>query len=288
VEEFSQVNIPIIDTHQHLVYSDKWTYSWTRGIPQLNGLAFRIDDYLREAEGAGVEGSVFMEASPDEWREEAPYVYTLAAQPRLGIRGVIANCRSEEDGFEEYLESIRGDKLVGLRRTCQTDPDELSQQPKFVENIRRIGRSGLTFDLCFLARQLPIAAALVQKCPGVQFILDHCGVPDIAGGALDPWRDHMRRLAALPNVACKISGVVAYCKPGNATIEAVRPYVEHSIESFGWDRVVWGSDWPVCNIGTTLRQWIAISREIVAAEPEANQHKLFHENAARIYSLGNL
>jgi predicted TIM-barrel fold metal-dependent hydrolase len=279
------VKIPICDTHQHLIYSEKWTYSWTKGIPQLEGKAFRIDDYLREIEGTDVRWSIFMETTPGAWREEAAHTYYLAEQPGSLIRGVIANCHPEEDGFEEYLDSIHSNKLVGLRRICHVEHDGFSQQPKFVENIRRIGRNGLTFDLCFLARQLPSALNLAQKCPNVQFILDHCGIPDIVGGSLNPWRDHLRQLAALPNVACKISGVLAYCRPDNATAEAVRPYIEHSIECFGWDRVVWGSDWPVCTLTTTLRQWVEISREIVRTAAETDQHKLFHKNAARIYGL---
>jgi len=279
------VTIPIVDTHQHLIYPDQWTYSWTKGIPALEGKAFRIDDYRREIEGTTISKSVFMETTPDAWREEAGHVYKLAAQPGSIIAGVIANCHPEEDGFEKYLDSIQSDRLVGLRRICHVEDDEFSRQPNFVENISRLGRRGLTFDLCFLARQLPIALELARKCPEVQFVLDHCGVPDIAGGSLDPWRDDMRRIASLPNVACKISGVLAYCKPGNATTEVVRPYVEHSIECFGWDRVVWGGDWPVCTLTSSLRQWVATSLEIASSAAKAEQHKLFHENAVRIYGL---
>jgi predicted TIM-barrel fold metal-dependent hydrolase len=279
------VSIPIIDTHQHLIYSERWTYSWTKGLPQLESNTFHLDDYLREIEGCGIRSSVFMETTPDAWREEAALISTLAAQPGSPITHLIANCHPEEDGFEEYLDSIRSDKLVGLRRVCHVEHDDFSKQPRFVDNIRRIGRLGLTFDLCFLARQLPSAIELVENCPDTQFVLDHCGVPDIARGVLDPWREHMRRLAALPNVACKVSGVLAYCALGNVTTEAVRPYVEHSIECFGWDRVVWGGDWPVCTLTTSLRQWVATSREIVSAAAESDQRKLFHENAIRIYGL---
>ncbi len=99
-------------------------------------------------------------------------------------------------------------------------------------NVRRAGSLDLTFDLCFLARQLGIAQELPRKCPDTQFVLDHCGVPDIAGGIVESWRAAIRDLAGLPNVACKISGVLAYCSPENATVEAVRPWVEHCIESF--------------------------------------------------------
>ena len=281
------MNIPITDTHQHLIYPDQWPYSWTDGIPQLARQAFRYEDYLRAIAGAGVTKTIFMETSPDDphFHAETKLVYELSAQPGSMIAGVIANCRPEDAGFEKYVEIIRHPKLVGLRRILHVVPDEMSQQAGFVENVRRMGRMGLTFDLCFLARQLPLALELAKKCPDTQLILDHCGVPDVAGQALDPWRENIRALAVLPNVACKISGVLAYATPGHATAAAVRPFVEHCIKSFGWDRVVWGSDWPVCNMTTTLGDWVSISRELVRNESEANQKKLFHENAERIYAL---
>ncbi len=277
--------IPLLDTHQHLIYPDQWPYSWTNGVAPLKNQSFRIEDYRREIEGTGIEATVFMETTPDNWREEAGFVYQLAGRENSLIRGVVANCHPEETGFEPYLASIQHPQLVGLRRICHTEADDFSQNPRFIENVRRLGSLNLTFDLCFLARQLPFATELARKCPDVQFILDHCGVPDIAAGALDPWRENIRQIAALANVVCKISGVLAYCQPQNASTEAVRPYVEHCLESFGWDRVVWGSDWPVCNLTTTLRDWVKISREIVHNAAESDQHKLFHRNAARIYRL---
>ena len=222
------MSIPIIDTHQHLIYPDQWPYSWTGGIPQLAGKAFRYADYQQAIVGMGIAKTIFMETSPDDphFHAETKFVYELAAQPGSMIAGVIANCRPEEKGgFERYLESIRHAKLVGLRRILHVVPDELSRQPQFAENVRHAGKLGLTFDLCFLARQLPIALELVRKCPEVQFILDHCGVPDVAAQAPDPWRSYISVLAALPNVACKISGVLAYTAPGKTTSAAVRPFV---------------------------------------------------------------
>ena len=284
------MSIPITDTHQHLIYPDQWPYSWTDGIPQLAGKAFRYADYQRAIAGAGVTKTIFMETSPDDphFTAETRFVYELAAQPGSLIAGVIANCRLEEPGFEKYLAGILHPKLVGLRRILHVVPDELSQQSGFVENVRLIGRQGLTFDMCFLARQLPLALELARKCPGTQLILDHCGVPDVAAQALDPWRENIRALAALPNVACKISGVMAYAKPGEANAAAVRPFVEHCLEQFGWDRVVWGGDWPVCNMTTTLGNWVAVSREIVCLAAVADQEKLFFRNADRIYGLNRI
>ena len=280
------MSIPILDTHQHLIYPDRYPYAWTHGLSPLDGHAFRMEDYLTAIEATGITRTLFMEASPDDphWLDETKFVTELSEQPGSIIEGVIANCRPEsESGFEAYLESVRHPKRVGFRRNLHTMPDDLSQSDRFAANIRLLEKHNLTFDLCVLARQLPIGLDLAQKCPNVQFILDHCGVPDIAGNALDPWRDHIVQIAGLPNVACKISGVLAYCAPGNATTEAVRPYVEHCLESFGWNRVVWGGDWPVCNTQSDLKTWVRVSREIVSGADEADQRKLFHENAERIY-----
>lgn len=279
------MNIPIIDTHQHLIYPSTGSYSWTHGLDALNGKSFPIEEYRRLAEPARIVGSIFVETSPDGWRAEFAHIAQLASQPESGMVGIVANCRPEEEGFEEYLELIRTEKLVGLRRVCHTEHDDLSRQPRFVQNVRRVGSLGLTFDLCFFARQLGIALELARNCPDTQFVLDHCGVPDIAGGVMDSWCAAIRDLAVLPNVACKISGILAYCSPGNATVQAVRPWVEHCIESFGWDRLVWGSDWPVCNIRSSLPVWVEISRQIVQSASEDEHAKLFQKNALRLYGV---
>jgi predicted TIM-barrel fold metal-dependent hydrolase len=118
----------------------------------------------------------------------------------------------------------------------------------------------------------------------VQFILDHCGVPLVKERALDPWRANIKTLAAEPNVACKVSGIVAYAG-ADWTADDLRPFVVHVIESFGWDRVVWGSDWPVCTLTADLGRWVAATRTIIAGESADNQAKLLNGNARRIYRL---
>lgn len=280
------MNVPVIDTHQHLIYPELYPYGWTDGVPALAGKAFREEDYQLAIQGTGIVRTIFMETTPDgdHFHQETREVCRLAESPGSLIAGVIANGRPEEPGgFGIYLDGITHPKLVGIRRILHVEPDELSTTGHFVENVRMLGPRNLTFDMCFMARQLPLAVDLAGKCPDVQFILDHCGVPDVAGGALDPWRNRIRELAALPNVACKISGVIAYADPAKATADAVRPYVEHCIESFGWDRVVWGSDWPVCLTTSSIARWVSITREIVSGADLADQHKLFHVSAERIY-----
>jgi len=278
--------VEILDTHQHLIYPDRNSYAWTAGIPALADQAFTYEDYSTAAAGCGITRTLFMEADADRWQDETAMVLAMADDPDTIIDGVIANCRPEDgEGFDAWLDTIADTRVVGLRRILHTEPDALSQDDAFAANIRKLADRNLTFDLCFLARQLPIAIELAGRCDGVQLVLDHCGVPAIAAGAMDPWRAHISDLAAMPHVACKISGVIAYCEQGAGTADTLRPWVEHCIESFGWDRIVWGGDWPVCNLNGDLGQWVAASRALVAAEDEANQRKLFHENAVRIYGI---
>ncbi len=280
------MSVEILDTHQHLIHPDRLRYDWTSGIPALADRAFTYQDYLAAAADTGITRTLFMETDAAEWRDETAMVLEMADDPDTIVAGVIANCRPEDgDGFDAWLDTIADTRVVGLRRILHTEPDGLSRDDGFAANIRKLAGRGLSFDMCFLERQLPIAVELAAKCEGVQLVLDHCGVPAIAGGALDPWRQHIAELAAMPHVACKISGVIAYANPGEGTADTVRPWVEHCIESFGWDRVVWGGDWPVCNLNGDLGGWVATSRALVAGEDEANQRKLFHENAARIYAV---
>jgi predicted TIM-barrel fold metal-dependent hydrolase len=281
-------NLPILDTHQHLIYPDKFPYSWTEGVPQLAGKAFRYDDYLKAIEGTGIHQTIFMESGTDDphWREETRFVRELAGVPGSLIQGIIANCRPElESEFEAFIESVLPPPLAGFRRTLHTESDELSQRSCFAANVRLLAKYELTFDLCVLARQIPLATALAAQCPNVQFILDHCGVPDIAAGRFDPWRRYIGEIAQLPNVACKISGVMAYCRAGQATLEVVRPYLEHCLERFGWDRVVWGSDWPVCTTTADLLAWVDVTRRLIATAEESDQRKFLHDNAVRIYGV---
>jgi len=166
-----------------------------------------------------------------------------------------------------------------------TQPDELGREKTFIENISTLSSYGLSFDICVLAKQLPIAINLVSRCPAVSFILDHCGVPQVKEKILDPWRAHIAEIAKFPNVVCKVSGLVAYADPQKWTLEDLRPYVDHVIACFGWDRVLFGSDWPVCTLSASFKQWAEGLQSITASAGEMNQRKLFHDNAIRAYRL---
>jgi predicted TIM-barrel fold metal-dependent hydrolase len=277
----------IVDTHQHLWDKDLFHYAWLEPLPKLDR-SYRISDYRDAANGLEIDKSVFVECDVVEAQvmDEALHVLRLANDPSNRIAGIVASGRPENDGFPAHLDKLaKHPKVKGVRRILHTGPDEVGRGKTFIENVARLHKYGLSFDICVLARQLPVAINLVSKCPDVSFVLDHCGVPGVKDQVLDPWREHIRELSKLPNVSCKVSGLIAYADPANWKPEDLRPFVDYVIGSFGWDRVMFGSDWPVCNLTASYREWVESLLSLTQSGGEVNQKKLFRENALRIYRL---
>jgi predicted TIM-barrel fold metal-dependent hydrolase len=276
----------LIDTHQHLWDLDRFPYSWCASIPALDR-SFGYDDYAAASDRLGITKAVFVECDVDDPHAlaEARMIQELANEHSL-IAGIVAGARPESGGFRAQLEQLaRLSSVRGVRRVLHTQPDSLSETQEFAANLRLLPEFGFSFDLCVLARQLPQAITLVRRCPKVSFILDHCGVPDIRAGAMDPWRAHIDEIAAQANVVCKISGLVAYADPKTLTPDVLRPWFEHVVGRFGWDRVVWGGDWPVCTLSRSLAQWVEATHELARAAGERERTMLFHENARRVYRV---
>lgn len=273
-----------IDTHLHLILPDRFRYDWVAEIPTLHG-NFRLEDY-RVAAGSAITESIFMEVDVpwEQASSEAAFFCSLAEDPASGMAGVIAACRPENPDFKSDIEALAHPKLLGFRRVLHTQPDELSISAMFRENIRHIGKTGLTFDLCMLPKQLENGTALIDACTNTRFILDHCGVPDIASGDLSFWRVQLQEMSRRPNVFCKISGIIAYAL-GDITADKLRPVVEHAIACFGWDRVIWGSDWPVCNLTSDLRTWTRLLEDILSGCSADELARLYHRNARNVYRI---
>jgi predicted TIM-barrel fold metal-dependent hydrolase len=275
-----------IDTHLHLIARDKLGYGWTAGIPALATGDFTFADYLALTAGRGVVGAVFMETGVDDadYQAEARLVAGMVGQG--GLLGQIASCRPEDDaGFEAWLEECEGLHVHGFRRILHVMPDELSQSPTFRRNLARIGARGWAFDVCVLARQLPIALDLARACPDQPLVLDHCGVPDIAGNAFEDWAKGITALAALPHVNVKLSGITAYCAAGTANQATLQPWVDHVLNAFGPARMLWGGDWPVVNLGIGLPDWIDLSRDLLKTLTPAEQDQIGQGTARRVYRL---
>lgn len=275
----------LIDTHLHLIYRDRLAYGWTAGVPALATGDFTFAD-AQAAAGGRITGTIHMEVGVDDgdYMKEARFIAGMVRDRTL--LGQIASCRPETDaGFQDWLEECDGLGVVGFRRILHVVDDGLSQTETFRANIRRIGAKGKVFDMCFLARQLPLAAALARACPDVSFVLDHCGVPDVAGGAFDSWAASMTDLAEIDNIAVKMSGITAYCAPGTANLETVAPWLDHVIEAFGPLRIVWGSDWPVVNMGASMAGWLDISDAVLGRLSADEAAAIRVHNAERIYGV---
>jgi predicted TIM-barrel fold metal-dependent hydrolase len=272
----------IVDTHLHLVYQDRFSYPWLAGAPELNR-DWSVESYWAEAAPLGIEAALHMEVDVAEPQmlEESRFVLGLDR-----VVGAIANGRPEHADFEQQLEALAAlGGVKGVRRLLQGQPAELSQTETFRANLRLLPKYGMNFDICVKSHELMLAPPLIAACPEVQFVLDHCGNPKIAEGEWESWTTRMERVAELPNVVCKVSGILANVADG-WTVDQLRPYVEFVIETFGWDRVVWGSDHPVVTLFADLTKWVEASREIVAGASQAEQEQLFFRNAERVYRLG--
>jgi len=278
----------IVDTHQHLWDLDLFKYWWLADVPAINR-SYRMSDYLEATVGLNVVKSVHLEADVDEryMLDETRHLLALADRPDNPLEGIVACSRPENRDFESYLQQIVGNpKVKGVRRVLHTQPDEMARRDIFIENVGRLSQYGLSFDICMLPRQLPAAINLISRCPDVSFILDHCGIPQVKEKVLDPWRAHIAEIARFPNVACKISGLIAYADPKHWTPQDLQPYIDHVIACFGWNRVMFGSDWPVCTLSASYKQWVNALDSITRSAGADNQQKLFHDNAVKVYRLG--
>jgi len=276
----------ITDTHLHLVDRARLDYPWLSGVAALDR-DWTIDAYQTEAAKVGIARALHMEVdvAPDCIGEEIAFLDDLADQPGSMIAGIIAACRPEADGFADEIDrAVAHPRVVGFRRALHVVPDEVSQDEAFRANIRRLAAADLPFDLCVAARQLPLAIALVDAAPQTRFVLDHCGVPDIAGGGWDDWARDIAALAERDNVSAKISGIPAYAAPDWTTAD-LACWVSHVADRFGLDRLVWGGDWPVATLGGGLATWVAATRAIFAGCSADERAALYDRNAARIWGL---
>ncbi|MCA1368579.1 amidohydrolase [Bradyrhizobium sp. BRP14] len=276
----------IIDTHLHLIYRQRLSYPWLADVPLLNA-DFTYETYAREARRLGISAALHMEVDVAEADIEAEteLVAERAKAPGSLLVGAIAACRPESPDFPAYLERVRANPFVrGFRRVLHVVPNELSEGPLFRENIRRLGGTGLNFDLCVLPHQIEKAIALADLAPDVSFVLDHCGVPDIKSGGFDAWHGPVAEIARRPNVTVKLSGLPAYGAE-SWTLEDLKPYFARVVESFGFSRMVWGSDWPVCTLGGGLSTWVGATQALLSGVSLEDRTRVLADNARGLWKL---
>lgn len=273
----------IFDTHLHLIDRARLRYPWLAGLPALDR-DWDFDAYRATAARIGITDVLHMEVdvAESDIDAETAWIADLMARPGSPLRGAISAARPEADGFEAWLDRVDRRVVRGVRRVLHVVPDGLSQDERFRRNIRRLGQARLPFDLCMLQRQLSLAVDLVDACPDTLFILDHCGVPDIASGAFGDWATRISHLAERPNLYAKLSGISAYGPP-DWDLQTLQPYADHLIHSFGPQRVVWGSDSPVCTLQSSLPEWVATTHALLAGLTPDERDMVLHGNARQIW-----
>ena len=281
-------DFPIIDAHVHLYDVARLSYPWLADVPKLNRTALLAD--FDAARGAvEVAQIVFAEVAvaPGQHIAEAEFVQELAdGDARLAA--MIAHAPVEKgDAVAEDLEALsRFPILRGIRRLIEVERDPgICLEPGFLDGVRCVGRHGLSFDICVKNWGLGHAVELVRRCPDVSFVLDHIGKPDIRHGLREPWWSLIADLARLPNVAVKLSGVVTEADHTAWTREHLVPYVAHVIGCFGFDRVMYGSDWTVAELTHAYPTWVEILDGIVAGASADERRALYGGTARRVYRL---
>jgi L-fuconolactonase len=284
----AMIDFPVIDSHIHLLDQKRFGYAWADGEPKLKR-DWTVNDLANAAKPYEIEGLVFVEVDVDmpQYLDEAEWVDGLAASDRRVMGAVVCLPLEKGAAIEPEIAKVAGLKTArGVRRLIQNQPDpEFVLKPGFLEAMRLLPKYNLSFDICILHPQMPNTLAMMRQCPEVSFVLDHIGKPGIKAGLLEPWRAHLREMAALPNVVCKLSGVTTEADHKTWTRDQLRPYIDQVIECFGPDRILYGGDWPVSELAGSYLQWLATLDWATATFSPADKRKLFRDNAVRAYRL---
>jgi L-fuconolactonase len=277
----------VIDTHAHFWDVKALRYPWIEQ-GSIYDRTYSLPDYQRAAADIPVSRMIFVEcdAHPACCLREAQWVQRLAtSDPR--IQGIVArvpltgNPRVRAD-----LDAVSALPLLkGIRDNIQNNPPGFATQSAFVRGVKEIARRGLHFELCLKHGQLGETLELVSQCPEARFVLDHCAKPDILRGDREPWAAQIRAMAALPNVVCKISGLVTEADWEKWRPDEVLWYARHAADAFGPTRIMFGSDWPVNEAAGGYAKWYRLAEALAAPWSAADQESFFYRNAERVYRL---
>src|SRR5262245_1418674 len=279
--------MPIIDTHQHLWDLTRFRLPWIKKDSPLSR-SYLMSDYLEAAAGLNVVKTVYMEVDVDPAQQpaEAEYVVGLCQRADNPMVAAVVSGRPASEPFAKYVTAYRDSAVIkGVRQVLhgEATPAGYCLDPKFVKGVQLLGDLGMSFDLCLPPGEIADGVKLIDACPGTFFILDHCGNGDVKAKDRTQWQRDMAEMAKRKNVVGKVSGIVAGAAEG-WTPDDLAPVINHTLEVFGPDRVMFAGDWPVCTLRATLRQWVEALKTVVKDRKAEEQRKLFHDNAVRVYS----
>ena len=273
-----------IDAHQHFWRYNPDEYGWIDDSMIKLRRDFLPGDLQRELEHAGFDGCIAVQAR--QTIEETRWLLELAeASPFiLGVVGWVD--LQSEDVRSQLREFSKNPKLLGVRHIVQGEADDrFMLRPEFLRGVATLEEFGLTYDILIYARHLPVAAEFVQQFPRQSFVLDHLAKPLIKHGEIEPWRSDLRRLAEFPNVWCKLSGLVTEADWQAWTPEQIAPHLEAAFECFGPERLMIGSDWPVCTVAGSYSRTMNLVIEFLKGHPDAERDAVLGGTAAKFWRL---
>jgi L-fuconolactonase len=270
-----------LDSHQHFWNYSEDQYPWIQPSWPIRRsfLPVNLEPLLKSA---GIDGSIAVQAR--QTLEESRWLLELADQSSI-IKGVVGWVDLRSAAVEDQLAQFANHpKFVGVRHVVQDEPDDdFMIRPEFLRGISKLKQFGLRYDVLIFPKQLPAAIKLVQQFPEQPFVLDHIAKPHIKDGTISPWREQIQELAKAPNLMCKVSGMITEAKVPGWRYDQFVPYLDVVTEAFGVERLLYGSDWPVCLLAGSYTQVHSLAQRYFASQSEASKDAIFGGNTARFY-----
>jgi L-fuconolactonase len=277
----------IVDAHHHFWDPAAADYPWLTDELDVIRRAFGPDDLAPLLRSTGVDATVLVQTRSSH-EETVDFLATASQTP--WIRGVVGWVDLTDPAIDDVLARLQGgtggDRLVGIRHQAHDEPDPAwLVRDDVVRGIEAVARAGVAYDLLIRPRELPAALALARRVGEVRLVVDHVAKPPIATGAMEPWASGIAQFRELEHVACKVSGMVTEADWTGWTQADLGPYVDHVLEIFGPERLLFGSDWPVCLLAATYEQVVDATRRALAGLTDDERASVFGLTAARIYRL---
>jgi len=281
------MSTPIIDAHTHFWDPQKLEYDWLESTPVLNR-QFLLNDYHEATKDIPIEKIVFVECNTisEQNEQEVLWIEEIAKQdPR--IQAIVAYAdMTDSEGIDANLERLMAHDMVrGIRHNIQSHKIGFAIQPHFVQGVSKVLNLDRHFELCLTHDQMAECIELVGHLAERPLMLDHCGKPGIKSGAMDPWKKHLKKMSAFEHVYCKISGLLTEADLAHWTAEDIIPYVDHVLDCFGMERIVFGGDWPVSTLAGGYEAWFGFIQGWTSSWSESEKKKYYHDNAARFYKI---
>ncbi|WP_295768260.1 amidohydrolase family protein [uncultured Mucilaginibacter sp.] len=273
-----------IDAHQHFWKFDPVRDNWITEEMDVIRRDFLPQDLMHILMHNQMQGCVAVQASQTE--KENQFLLELASTTPF-IKGVVGWIDLQADDVEEQLKHYgKIDKMVGFRHVLQGEPQrDLMLKPKFKRGISLLHKYGFTYDVLIFADQLKYTAQLVAEFPKQQFVIDHIAKPDIKNKQVAEWEKEIRKVAKHPNVYCKISGMVTEANWYDWEEEDFKPYMDVVFDAFGIDRLMFGSDWPVCMVAGGYNRVVKMVRHYLEPFSDMDKAKFWGGNAIKFYNL---